>query len=369
MLYTIENQRFMARAIELAKKPILAPHPNPRVGCVLVKNGIIIAEGFHARCGEGHAEQVALAQAGEKANGAEAYVTLEPCNHQGKTPACAAALIRAGISTVYYACDDPNNTATGGSLSLAKAGVAVHSGLLHTEAAQLNRGFFQMHTVSKPWVSVKMALSLDGRTAMASGESQWITGPESRLDVHHLRAQAAAVITGIGTIEQDNARLTVRLPELAAKEAKHKQPLRVIIDSIGQLLPQAACLHEPGQTWVYTAEPALLNDFEQQPECTIKIIPLSEGRLSLASIVDDLAQHGYHELLVEAGPRLAGSFLQSNLVNEIILYVSPKLLGHEANALFHLPGLESLKQAYPLKFQTVQTIGNDLRITLQVLNT
>jgi diaminohydroxyphosphoribosylaminopyrimidine deaminase/5-amino-6-(5-phosphoribosylamino)uracil reductase len=356
----------MARALELARKGLYSTHPNPRVGCVIVRDGQIVGEGWHARAGEPHAEVHALRQAGDKARGATAYVTLEPCSHHGRTPPCADALIAAGIVRVVAAMQDPNPQVSGtGLLRLMHAGIAVHSGVLEVEARALNAGFIKRMEHGLPFVRVKLAMSLDGRTAMASGESQWITGPAARAAVQRLRARASVVLTGADTVLADDARLTVRPDELGLGAeltalAVTRPPLRVLVD--GRLrVPLSVPFFQSGPAMVATCAAASARDRYLDDGHELLAVPGSSGHVDLRKLLLELAARGANEVLVEAGPRLAGAFTRLGLVDEYQLFVAPKLLGSNARPLLDLP-LARMAEAPALKIVEMRAIGDDWRI-------
>ncbi|UYG02663.1 bifunctional diaminohydroxyphosphoribosylaminopyrimidine deaminase/5-amino-6-(5-phosphoribosylamino)uracil reductase RibD [Halomonas sp. LR3S48] len=362
---------WMARALQLARRGFYTTHPNPRVGCVLVKDRRLVGEGWHERAGEPHAEIHALRMAGETARGATAYVTLEPCSHQGRTGPCAVALIEAGVDRVVVAMQDPNPEVAGrGIAMLREAGIEVEVGLLEEEARSLNSGFISRMTRLRPYVRLKMAMSLDGRTAMQSGESQWITGPHARAEVQRLRASASAVMTGIDSIIFDNSRLTVRADQLGIDDAEaiaERQPLRVVVDTQLRLPQAAACLREPGRTLVAT-----VSGYDSQRRARLEaagaevlVLPAGErGRVDLHALLRYLAeQELVNELLLETGATLAGAMLDADLVDEMQLFVAPTLLGGEARPLFALPGLTRMSQQRPLEILDIRAVGRDWRIT------
>ncbi|GAA4651713.1 bifunctional diaminohydroxyphosphoribosylaminopyrimidine deaminase/5-amino-6-(5-phosphoribosylamino)uracil reductase RibD [Kistimonas scapharcae] len=365
--FTREDRGWMARALQLARKGLYSTMPNPRVGCVLVRDGRIVGEGWHIRAGEGHAEVHALAMAGGKARGATAYVTLEPCSHQGRTPPCAQALIDAGVSHVIAAMRDPNPRVDGGGFQrLEQAGITTASGLLEDEAKALNPGFISRMVKQRPLVRCKLAMSLDGRTAMASGESQWITGPDARSDVQLWRARSCAIVTGVGSILQDDSSLTVRPAELRIDEpglAAEKQPLRVVLDSSLRIPLTAKILHQPGKTLVVTADPDREKQNALQSEgVEVVELPAPEGRVDLAALMALLGQRECNEVLVETGATLTGSFLQAGLLDELLVYMAPVLMGSAARPLFDLP-LGNMSDRIPLTMTDVRQIGQDLRLT------
>ncbi|WP_447588965.1 bifunctional diaminohydroxyphosphoribosylaminopyrimidine deaminase/5-amino-6-(5-phosphoribosylamino)uracil reductase RibD [Aquipseudomonas campi] len=364
---TLPDQHFMARALELARKGLYSTHPNPRVGCVIVRDGQIVGEGWHARAGEPHAEVHALRQAGDKARGATAYVTLEPCSHHGRTPPCADALVAAGVSRVVAAMQDPNPEVSGrGLLRLMQTGIAVSSGVLEAEARSLNAGFIKRMEQALPFVRVKLAMSLDGRTAMANGESQWITGPEARSAVQRLRAQASVILTGADTVLADQARLTVRPDELGLGAeltalALTRPPLRVLVD--GRLrVPLSAPFYQAGAALVATCAAASARDRFLEDGHELLAVPGSNGHVDLRKLLAELAGRGANEVLVEAGPRLAGAFARAGLVDEYQLFVAAKFLGSSARPLLDWP-LARMAEAPALRIVDMRAVGDDWRIT------
>ena len=361
---TILDAHYMARALELARKGHYTTHPNPRVGCVIVSGGQIVGEGWHVRTGEPHAEVHALRAAGDKARGATAYVTLEPCSHHGHTPPCADALVNAGVARVVAAMQDPNPSVAGrGMQRLAQAGISVESCVLEGEARKLNQGFLKRMEHGLPFVRVKLAMSLDGRTAMESGESQWITGPAARSAVQRLRAEASVVLTGADTVLADNARLTVRADELGLDAEQTAQvmsrlPLRVLID--GRLrVPLDAPFFKAGPALVATCM-AIEEQYANGPECLI--VAGSDGQVDLRKLLVELAARGVNDVLVEAGPRLAGAFAQQGLVDEFQIFIAGKFLGSSARPLLDWP-LAQMKDAPELKITEIRAVGDDWRVT------
>jgi len=364
----VDDVRHMARALELARRGLYTTHPNPRVGCVIVRAGEVVGTGFHARAGEPHAEVHALRMAGERARGATAYVTLEPCCHYGRTPPCSHALIGAGVARVVMAMRDPNpRVAGGGEAMLRAAGIAVETGLLELEARELNAGFIKRMTLGRPYVRLKWGASLDGRTALANGVSQWITGPEARRDVQFQRARASAILSSATTVLRDRARLNVRLTaEELGLEGPVRQPLRVILDRALRLTADLPLFEDGGEVWIYTAQP----DVERRAALESKgakvfEAPVTAEGLDLDWILADLARRETNELWVEAGARLGGAFLSSGLVDELMVYLAPLLLGHEAHPLAMLPALERLELAQRWRWHDVRRVGGDLRLTLR----
>lgn len=356
----------MAIALQLAAQGRNTTDPNPCVGAVLVKDQNIIGTGYHKRAGEPHAERHALAAAGSQAQGATAYVTLEPCCHQGRTPPCTQALITARVQRVVVAMQDPNPQVAGqGIAALRAVGIQTRVGLLETEARALNPGFIQRMTRGKPLVRLKLAMSLDGRTAMASGESQWITSPAARADVHQLRAASSAILTGIGTVLADDPALTAR-PDDGTPASR--QPLRIVLDSQARMPQQAQMLRLPGQTLVVTGPdiPSAQRQALQTAGADIISLPRSaDHRLSLPHLIPHLAKRELNTILIECGPTLAGSVLQAGLVDELIVYLAPCLLGDQARGLVILPGLQQLAQRLSFELTGTQSIGPDLRLTLR----
>lgn len=360
------DQRSMARALELARKGVYSTHPNPRVGCVIVAAGQVVGEGWHARAGEPHAEVHALRQAGAKARGATAYVTLEPCSHHGRTPPCAEALVQAGVARVVAAMQDPNPQVAGRGLArLQDAGIEVACGVLESEARALNVGFIKRMEQGLPYVRVKLAMSLDGRTAMASGESQWITGPAARAAVQRLRARASVVLTGADTVLADGARLTVRPDELGLNAeltalAMTRPPLRVLVD--GRLrVPLSAPFYQAGKALVATCAAAGARQLFLDDGHELLAVSGSNGHVDLRKLLLELAARGANEVLVEAGPRLAGAFARQGLVDEYQLFVAAKFLGSSARPLLDWP-LAKMAEAQELQIVEMRAVGDDWRI-------
>ncbi len=355
----------MSAAIKLAQRGLYSTDPNPRVGCIIAKDEMVIAEGWHVRAGEGHAEVNALEQAGEKAKGATAYVTLEPCSHFGRTPPCAQALIDAKVARVVVAMTDPNPQVAGKGLQLlTKAGIQVESGLLEQQAEALNPGYLKRMRDGRPWVRCKLAMSLDGRTAMASGESKWITSAAARDDVHRLRARSSAILSGSGTVISDNPSLTARCEEA---ERRTEQPLRVIVDSELKVSPQSSVFRQEGTVRIYTLADAPPNrrDALHNVGAEIVMLPARDSRVDLSAVMHELAESQINEVLVEAGAGLAGALLQQQLIDEIIVYMAPKLMGDSARGLFQLPGLEKMAQSITLQIDDVRKVGVDWRFTIR----
>ncbi len=354
------DTRFMRRALELAARGLYTTDPNPRVGCLLVRDGRVLGEGWHQRAGEVHAEVHALAAAGESARGATAYVTLEPCSHTGRTPPCVQALIGAGVGRVVYASGDPNPLVNGaGVAALRAAGIDTAGELLAAEARALNPGFFKRMRTGLPWVRVKLGASLDGRTALANGASHWITSPAARADAQRFRARSSAVLSGSGTVLADDPALNVRL------EGATRQPLRVLLDSELRVPPQAHMFEGEGAALVFTAS----DDGARRDELTRRGVRVEtvarapEGGLDLAVVLRRLGELEANEIWVEAGARLAGALLQSRLVDEFIVYLAPSLLGPTARPLVELPQISQLGQRMQLEFSDCSPVGPDLRLT------
>lgn len=358
----------MARAIKLAEKGRYTTCPNPNVGCVIVNEGEIVGEGFHIKAGTPHAEVHALAMAGERAKGATCYVTLEPCSHYGRTPPCASALIEAGVAKVVAAMVDPFPQVAGRGLQmLAMAGIDTASGLLEQEARALNPGFLTRVEKGRPFVRLKLASSLDGRTAMASGESQWITGADARRDVQKYRAESSLILSGADTVLMDNASLNVRAEELDVADypGEIRQPVRLVIDGQNRVDGPLKLFEQPTPVWLARTAPdakASLPPHVSQ----LMVAENAQGKVDLPELFKVLAKQDINTVWVEAGPQLAGALLSQQLVDEVILYQAPKLMGDEARGLFHLPGLEKLANAITLEWQDVRRVGGDLKITARV---
>lgn len=346
----------MARALALAARGLAGTDPNPRVGCVLVRDGRYVGEGWHERAGGPHAEARALAMAGALARGATAYVTLEPCNHQGRTPPCSLALVDAGVTGVVVATLDPNPAAGGGVARLRAAGITVREGLMAAEAQALNAGFLRRVAGGLPLVRVKLAMSLDGRTALANGASQWITGEAARADVQQYRARSSAVLTGIGTVLADDPRLDVRLPGTV------RQPLRVVLDGSLRMPPGARILQADGRVLVMTTAERPAAQALRERGAEVQVLGAG-GPLPLRAVLEALAARQCNEVWVECGARLAGAFVEQGLFDELVLYVAPSLLGPDARPLLQLPRIDALARRWALQFDDVRRVGDDLRIT------
>lgn len=356
------DAEYMARALRLARNGFYTTDPNPRVGCVLVKDGEILSEGWHAQAGQAHAEVDALAKLADpsQAQGVTAYVTLEPCSHHGRTGPCCDALIQAGIGRVVMAMQDPNPLVAGNGLKkMRAAGIEVSCGLLQTDAEQLNRGFIKRMVSGLPYVRSKLAMSLDGRTALANGESQWITSPQARQDVQMFRAESSAIVTGVDTVLADDPSLNARV------DFAVKQPIRVVLDSNLRMPSSAKMLRLPGETWIITccddpAKQARLQD----AGCKIWQVGSRSGRVDLGKAFRLLAQQQINTVWIEAGAALNGALLETDLVDEWLLYVAPCALGDQARGLFQFPELHSMAAKKSFKFNAVRQVGPDLRLTL-----
>ena len=339
----------MRRALALAEKGLYTTTPNPRVGCVVAQGESVVGEGWHEKAGGPHAEVVAIGQAGAKAAGATAYVTLEPCNHQGRTPPCIDLILSEKIKRVVAAMLDPNPPAARGGERLAAAGIRFEHGLLEAEARELNIGFVSRVTRGRPWVRMKIAATLDGRTALANGKSQWITGPEARKDGHRWRARACAILTGIGTVKADDPRLTVRDIETP------RQPLRVIVDSRLET-PATSRILEGGNVLLFSSQKGKLKGTE------IVVLPNADGKVDLQKMLEELARRGINELHVEAGFRLNGSLVREGCVDEFLIYLNPSFLGDEAQGMLSIPGFSSLEERTRVKIASLDRVGDDIRI-------
>ncbi len=369
--FTAQDHQYMQQALTLAKQGHYTTSPNPRVGCVLVKNAQIVGQGFHVKAGTAHAEVNAIAQAGEQAEGATAYVTLEPCSHYGRTPPCAEGLIKAKVSHVVIAMVDPNPQVSGRGIEiLNNAGITTQVGLLTQDAQALNLGFIKLMTQGLPYVRCKLAASLDGKTAMANGESKWITSPAARRNVQKLRAQSCAIISGADSILTDNAKMNVRWQELGElkntyKEENLRQPVRVIIDSQNRLTPNLALFEIPAPIIIIGAS---IENLPKWPHFVEHVIcpriknKRGEKKADLKALLGLLAKRGLNDILVESGATLAGAFIEQDLVDELILFQAPKLMGAEGKGLVNLPNIEKLSDAKKLTIQDLTMVGDDIRI-------
>lgn len=354
---------YMAQAIRLAKRGTYTTQPNPRVGCVLVKNNEVIAEGWHARVGQGHAEVEALKQT-SNASGATAYVTLEPCSHFGRTAPCAEALIKAKVSRVVIAMQDPNPQVSGKGIALLEAaGIKTTNGILGTEAREINKGFIQRMLYKKPYVLSKLAMSLDGRTAMASGESKWITSAEARHDVQRLRAAASAILTGVDTVLADDPSLNVRLESIDVK-----QPLRVILDSSLKTPTSAKLLGLAGRSLVLTCSENTqkIDALKQAGAEVYTLAKNSQGRLDLQGVLQFLAEQQVNDVLVEAGNTLNGALMEQGLIDECVVYMAPCLLGSSARGLFDMPNINKMADKKQLEVLDIRKIGVDIKLQFKV---
>ncbi len=356
-MFTSADHELMGQALELAGRGLYTTTPNPRVGCVVVAGGMVIGTGWHEKAGMPHAEALALEAAGARARGATLYVNLEPCSHHGRTPPCVDAIIAAGVKRVVAAIGDPNPKVAGTGFSkLRAAGIEVEHGLKEDEARELNVGFFARMTRGRPWVRMKIAASFDGRTALANGRSRWITGEAARGDGHRWRARACAVLTGFGTVRDDDPRLDVRGVDTP------RQPLKIVVDSKFETSPSARLLKD-GRTLVAGA----VNDKKriaalEAAGAEVVIIPNERGKVELTKLTEDLARRELNEIHVEAGTRLNGSLLQAGVVDELLVYLAPRIIGDSGRGMFHLPELTELSQTTALEIRGVERIGADLRI-------
>ncbi len=352
-MITAHDREMMVYALRLAERGLNSTTPNPRVGCVIANaSAEVVGEGFHVTAGQAHAEINALNAAGDLAKGATVYVTLEPCAHHGKTGPCAAALVSAGVARVVYAMEDPNPEVAGAGLEcLRNAGIQIDGPILEDAARQLNTGFIKRMTQGLPFVRCKMAMSIDGRTAMASGESKWITGPDARTDAQQLRARSCAIITGVESVIHDDPALTVRL------ENEDRQPLRIVLDTQGRCPKKADILNQPGHTVIVVGESSDVTDEDR----IVWHLPEKQGRINLRALLKRLADEGCNEVLVETGATLAGAFVAEGLVDEFVVYMAPILMGSSARPLFELP-IDKMSGQLPLNIQDIRAIGADWRI-------
>lgn len=353
-----DDHAWMARALRLAERGLYGCDPNPRVGCVIVRDGRCVGEGWHERPGEAHAEITALAQAGASANGASAYITLEPCNHHGRTPPCSEALLAAGVSRVVVAAPDPNPLAVGGNAHLRDAGIEVVEGVARRESESLNCGFFKRHREGMPWLRLKLAASLDGRTAMASGESQWITGDAARADVHRWRARSSVVLTGSGTVRADDPQLTARIPEAG------RQPRRCVLDTGLDTSLDARLVTDGGGVTLFCSWPdeARQQALEAAGAEVAALPPAAGGGVDPTVALASLARDEANEVLAECGPTLGGALVQAGLVDELIVYLAPHLMGDEARPLLRLPGLEHMHERLALETTDLRVVGDAIRV-------
>jgi len=360
-MLTAANHEFMGQALELAGRGLYTTTPNPRVGCVVVGDGAVVGTGWHEKAGMPHAEVLALKAAGARSRGATLYVNLEPCSHHGRTPPCVNAIIEAGVERVVAAMQDPNPRVAGaGFARLRAAGIGVEQGLMEDEARELNIGFIARMTRGRPWVRMKIAASIDGRTALAGGKSQWITGEPARQDGHRWRARACAVLTGFGTVRDDDPQLNVRGVDTP------RQPLKIVVDSKFETSPSARLLQE-GKTLVAGA----VNDAKRiaslkRAGAEVVIIPNDGGKVELFKLMEELARRELNEIHVEAGAKLNGSLLQAGVVDELLVYLAPRVIGDSGRGMFHLPDLTELSRSTALKIREVERVGEDLRILARI---
>jgi diaminohydroxyphosphoribosylaminopyrimidine deaminase / 5-amino-6-(5-phosphoribosylamino)uracil reductase len=355
----------MAEALRLAEQGLYTTDPNPRVGCVIAKGGEIVGRGFHRKAGEAHAEVNALHDAGEWARDATVYVTLEPCSHTGRTPPCVEALIEAGVALVIAAMQDPNPKVAGqGFERLRAAGIEIACGLMEAQSRALNQGFISRMTRKRPWVRSKVAVSLDGRTALANGVSKWISDSAAREDAHRWRARSSAILTGSGTVIADDPALTVRLED---DEIEWRQPLRVIVDSRLRTPATAKLLQEPGQVCIATLE----TDKQRQQRfiargATVLVLSANGDHVDLGELLHSLVQRECNEVLVEAGPALNGALLQAGLIDELIIYMAPHLLGDTARAMFSIPAIAEMRMRRELRLTDLRQVGGNIRLALRL---
>jgi len=353
----------MARALQLARHGLKTTHPNPRVGCIISHNGQIVGSGWHEKAGEAHAEINALRTAGDKAEGGTAYVTLEPCSHSGRTPPCVEALIKAKVARVVCAIRDPNPEVNGGGFQrLQQAGIEVQSGLLVRQAEELNSGFLKRMRHARPWVRIKLAQSMDGDVALDNGDSQWISGPESRADVLNWRARSDVILTGIGTILADDPSLNVRNSENA------RQPARVIVDSQWRTPATARILSIPGEVIIAGLDEIEVPEDLRATTADCAGIPSNNGQVDLDAMLGELASRGFNEVQVEAGATLCGALMQRGLVDELLIYQAPIILGGGAVSPFAQPRLDNMDDRVHLEWMDSRRIGKDLRLRLKPVN-
>ncbi|MEK6664275.1 MAG: bifunctional diaminohydroxyphosphoribosylaminopyrimidine deaminase/5-amino-6-(5-phosphoribosylamino)uracil reductase RibD [Pseudomonadota bacterium] len=360
-MFSSDDHRFMAQALRLAERGLYSASPNPRVGCVIVREGQVVGEGWHERAGTPHAEIHALQQAGERMRGATVYVTLEPCSHHGRTPPCADALIAADVARVVAAMRDPNPQVAGqGMARLARTGIQVEVGLMEQQALEMNIGFVSRMTRGRPWVRLKAAASLDGKTALNNGVSKWITGSAARADVQHWRARSCAILTGVGTVLADDPQMNVREIETT------RQPLRVIVDSRLTTPPSAKILAGGNALIVCATDDAAKTQALRSAGAEVLVLAGRDGRVDLARLLQLLAEREVNELMIEAGATLNGALLNAGLVDELVLYLAPVLMGDAARGLFALPALQQMDQRKILAVQDVRLVGQDIRVMARV---
>lgn len=357
MNFSADDHKYMTRALQLAEQGLYSTMPNPRVGCVIVKNGQIVGEGAHLKAGEPHAEIHALRQAGDAAKGVTLYVTLEPCSHTGRTPPCAEALVNAGLAKVVVAMQDPNPQVAGSGLALLKSHhIEVASGLMEAQARELNVGFISRMTSQQPFLRSKIAASLDGKTALSNGASQWITSESARLDVQHWRARSCAILTGAGTVLADNPSMTVRDIDIK------RQPLKVIVDSQLSISPNSKILQN-GNALIAFAEPNSEKEAELlSAGAELLCIPNADGKVCLKTLLSHLASREINEVLCEGGEGLNGALLAHNLIDELLIYYAPKLMGGAAKSMFAMPEFTHMNQAIALDILDIRKVGVDIRL-------
>ncbi len=356
MIFSSQDHLLMTQALRLAERGLYTTMPNPRVGCVIVKDGAVVGEGAHLKAGEPHAEVLALRMAGEKAKGADVYVTLEPCSHHGRTPPCTEALLRVGVKRVVVAMQDPNPMAGSGIAELEAQGIEMHSGLMETQARELNPGFISRMTRNRPIVRSKIAASLDGRTALANGESKWITGEAARRDVQHWRARSCAIMTGVCTVLADDPQMNVRDLDIG------RQPLRVVADSRLRISPQAKILQHGNTLIAYATDPENKAAALQDVGAELLMLSDAEGRVCLNSLMTELGKREINEVLVEAGQGFNGALLELDLIDEFLFYYAPVLMGSEAKGMFAMPALTEMSQRTALEVLDIRQFGQDIRL-------
>jgi len=360
-MFSSADHAYMAQALQLAQRGLFTTTPNPRVGCVIVRDGKVVGEGWHERAGEPHAEINALNQAGDAARGATVYVTLEPCSHYGRTPPCAGALIKAGVTRVVMAMRDPNPMVAGqGQAMLELAGIPTACGLLENEARELNVGFISRMERGRPWLRLKVAATLDGKTALNNGISQWITGPDARRDAHRWRARSCAMLTGIGTVLADDPSFTVRDVETT------RQPLKVVVDA-NLSMPLDANILQGARVLVATGcdEEERIRQL-QDTGAEVLVLPAEHGQIDLARLLQELGKRGLNEITVEAGKVLNGALLQAGVVDELVFYLAPMLFGDKARGMFGVPEIEEMSQRQELEIKDLRMVGRDMRIVAQL---
>jgi len=360
MNYSVFDYECMAKALQLARKGLATTHPNPRVGCVIARDGQVVGTGWHEKAGEPHAEVFALRGAGEKAAGSTVYVTLEPCSHAGRTPPCVDALVKAKVARVVLAAKDPNPSVNGNGIRLLQqAGIEVLSGLMEKQAEELNAGFMKRMREGRPWVRVKLAQSMDGHVALANGSSQWISGDESRADVQRWRARSDGILTGIGTVLADDPSLNVRDWEV------ERQPARIVIDSHWRTPREARLLGLPGRVLIAGLQDRPVPDALQDTGAGFLRVPAFEGRVDMRVVLRELGLREFNEIQVEAGATLCGTLLQRGLADELLIYQAPAILGGTAMSPFAWPRLDNMDDRVHLEWVDSRRIGRDLRLRLR----